>query len=324
MTFSRLNSFGTVGKVQSTTQGLVVGSMEVLPPASEYYSNVVVHYLGDDATGRADILAAGQELPYDNTPAGVLQKDHMYRCIATDQGIWHWEDVSPLYHLNRGENLVMGTNDNGDFAVTKVTTTEIAFLEGLDITIPDDTPPNHGETFPNLQNCLDSKVNRQYWDPTIEDPTNPDYRREMILSANDFNDHFKEKLSGIEAEAEVNIIETVFLNNIQQRTKLDPLGKNTKHLYMNITEGLTYNFGNLNAGSTEVVDTGLDSEGSRFSGAVIYFAQVRDGNGKVLNCDLTVTTPKITIASRETASYINCSLFIIVGPTSVGPNEVSS
>ncbi len=294
MPLTNMNSVNSLGRLSSKTQGMAVGSTEAMPDPDRLNEGVVVQYLG--ATRTDYPFFKGDEY----TNPNILIHGHMYRSAKRDEE-YEWIDVSPIFFLDYGAQLMMGTDNDGHLKATDVTTTEASYLTGLRVEVPTETPKNPtgtGKVKTNLQTCLDSKINRAY--------VSAGSTREKVLSDNNFTDAQMDKLGNIERSAQVNVIETIFLNNIAQPPRVEE-GVNTKRVYLTVMEGHRYPIEQLKPGVSVPIVHDLDT-----TVANIYSVQVRANDGTVLDCKLKVTDEAVYVTSKESETHANATLYLVV------------
>ena len=294
MPLTNMNSVNSLGRLSSKTQGMAIGSTEAMPDPNALNEGIVIQYLG--ATRTDYPFFKGDEY----TNPHILLHGHMYRSVKRDEE-YEWIDVSPIFFLDYGAQLMIGTDDDGHLRATDVTTTEASYLTGLRVEVPTETPKNPtgtGKVKANLQTCLDSKMNREY--------VSTGSTREKVLSDNNFTDAQMDKLGNIERGAQVNIIETVFLNNVVQPVRIED-GVNTKRLYLTVMEGHRYPIEQLKPGVSVPIVHELDT-----TIATIYSAQVRANDGTVLDCKLKVTDDVVYVTSKESETHANATLYLVV------------
>ena len=174
MAYNRLNSLDVKGRLSSSTQGMAVGSMNIMPEPTQYEYGLIVMYVG--ATGD-----------------GFVQ-NHLYRCVSNDNG-YSWVDATPIIDPIFEPNLVLGTNLNGMMHTTQVTETELNCLKDVESNIQEQIDNLTDSTTQGLADKVDKVAGKQ-------------------LSTEDFTTREQEKLSSIAFGAQVNNIEEVQLNGI--------------------------------------------------------------------------------------------------------------
>lgn len=99
------------GKIQSSTQGRLVGSMESMPEASQKYE--------------------GQTIIYSGQTGASFTQNRSYTCVETSTDVYEWVDSTPSQELNLTQSRALVSDQNGDIASSSVTSTEVGYLSGV-------------------------------------------------------------------------------------------------------------------------------------------------------------------------------------------------
>ena len=174
MAYNKLNSMDVKGRVSSSTQGMVVGSFDIMPEPTQYEYGIVVMYIGDTGDG--------------------FTQNHLYKCISGESG-YSWLDVTPIIDPIFVPNYVLGTNNHGNIHTTQITETELDCLMNVESNIQAQIDDLSESTVQGLADKVDKVAGKQ-------------------LSTEDFTTREQEKLSSIAFGAQVNNIEEVQLNGI--------------------------------------------------------------------------------------------------------------
>ena len=256
MTYNSLSSRDVRGRLSSSTQGMLIGSFEVLPEPTQYEYGLVAQYLGNSDNG--------------------LIRNHLYRCVSVD-GVYQWEDATPVVDLILDPVTVVGTNQQGMLVSTHVTVGDLECLSGIES---------------NVQEQLDTIVEdtARYLSEKV------DKVEGMGLSEDNFTTREKEKLSSIAFGAQVNNIEEIQINNVTVQPE-------DKIVNLSMLEGHTYPIGDLTIGREVIVDHRLIRP--------IFSIQVRDGNGNVVKGDLRADDQIASILPDQDAT--DCTMYLIAG-----------
>lgn len=272
MSFNRLNSQVIQGRFESSTQGVCVGSTGHMPEPVERLYGVVLYYIGQDT-------------------AEFIQ-NHIYMCVLDDD-VYRWEDVSPIVELEYDREVALGTDSDGHITSTSITVEELERLDGIRDNIQAQIDGNYevlDSKIDDVKAELDEKI-----DGKVDKYTDPE-GNVYGLSQADFTIREKQKLSTIAVGAQVNNIEEIQVNNVtvQPREKI---------VNLSILEGHTYPIPSLVAGQGFEVKHNLIR--------TVYFAQVRDSEGNVIQGSMKVNDTVAVIVPDVSAT--DCTMFIICG-----------
>lgn len=174
MAYNKLSSFDVRGRLSSSTQGMAVGSFEIMPEPTEYEFGLVVQYLGETADG--------------------FVANHLYRCVS-NEGVYSWRDVTPTIDPIFNPDVVMGTNAQGMLSPTTITIGELNTLDGVTDNVQQQIDDAKATITDGLNGKVDKVTGKQ-------------------LSTEDFTTREQEKLSSIAFGAQVNNIEEIQVNDI--------------------------------------------------------------------------------------------------------------
>ena len=105
------------GHIESSKQGLLIGSLSTMPVASQSY--------------------VGQTIVYTGTTTQSYVKDRSYRCEEVSTGVYSWVDCTPAQELNLSQNTALVSDQNGNIVSSSVTSTELGTLSGISGNIQD-------------------------------------------------------------------------------------------------------------------------------------------------------------------------------------------
>ena len=218
----------------------------------------------------------GLVVQYLGETTDTLIQNHLYRCVSQD-GTYLWMDATPVVDIVYDADRVMGTNSNGLLSPTDISVGELDTLLGIESNIQEQID----RTNEDLINGLNTKV---------------DKIPGKGLSEDDFTTREKEKLSSVAFGAQVNNIEEIQMNNVTVQPE-------DKIVNLSVLEGHTYPIGDLSIGQGFIVKHDLIR--------TVYYAQVRDGEGKVVKGDIIVTDTIAKIISDVDAT--DCMMYLICG-----------
>ena len=256
MAYSKLSSFDVRGRISSSTQGMVMGTFETMPVPSNSYYGLVVQYLGDSTS--------------------EFLKNHLYKCKYFE-GVFSWEDVSPVSEKRFTPNMVLTSDENGLSVASEVSIDELDALDGLTGSIQGQIDDLSDAITQGLADKVDKEAGKG-------------------LSEEDFTSSEKTKLSSVSVGAQVNNIDEIQLNG-------NTVVPTNKIVNLSVLEGFTYPVGNLTTGQGFIVHHNLNR--------TIFSVSVRDSAGKVISGTYTADNNDASIIAGENAT--GCTMYLIAG-----------